>query len=66
MKTNLIKSAIRNTKTQIAREEQRNPAPMNQTGGLLSRTKNVKMDKQKEENDAIRLAKMVKGILPNA
>lgn len=66
MDTNLIQNAIRNAKTQIMKEEQRNPAPVNQTNGLLSRTKNVKMDKQKEENDALRLAKMVKGILPNA
>ena len=66
MNTNIVKNAIKNTKGRIAREEQRSPAPMNQTSGLLSRTKSVKIDKQKEENDAIRLAKMVKGILPNA
>jgi hypothetical protein len=66
MNTNLIKNAIRNTKFRIDVEEKETPALNYNKGGLLSRTKSVKIDKQKEENDALRLAKMVKGIIPNA
>ena len=61
MDTNLIKNAIRNTKYSIESENKSKPADTTQSMGLLSRTKNVTRNKDKSENDALRLAKMMQG-----
>lgn len=61
MDTNLIKNAIRNTKYSIQSENNSKPVDTRQSMGLLSRTKNVTMNNDKPENDALRLAKMMQG-----
>tara|TARA_B100001094_G_scaffold302025_1_gene328880 strand:+ start:935 stop:1135 length:201 start_codon:yes stop_codon:yes gene_type:complete len=66
MDTNLIKNAIINTKVSIAREQQTKPKSVDNNGGLLSRTKSATMSDNQQENDSIRLAKMIKGKFNNA
>jgi hypothetical protein len=66
MDTNLIKNAIINTKTNIAKEQQTKPKPVENKTGLLSRTKNVTMGDTPQEHDSIRLAKMMRGKFNNA
>ena len=66
MDTNLIKNAIRNTKVSIAKEQQTETQPVNNTMGLLSRTKNATITKEPQEHESIRLAKMIKGKFNNA
>lgn len=59
MQTNLIKNAIRNTKTIIAMQKQNKPKEIPVKTGLLSRSNNDTMQKKNTENNAVYFAKKV-------
>tara|TARA_E500000318_G_C3546428_1_gene206914 strand:- start:1137 stop:1334 length:198 start_codon:yes stop_codon:yes gene_type:complete len=59
MQTNLIKNAIRNTKTIIAMQKQNKPKETPLKTGLLSRSNNDTMQKKNTENNAVYFAKKI-------